>query len=75
MLGTYVVGSGPNGLAFDGTNMWVVNTGDNSITKLSPAGATLGTFAAGQAPHGGIAYDGTSMWFTDGIPSNSVTRL
>ncbi len=41
--------------------MWVANEGTNNVTKLSPSGATLGTFAVGSGPVG-IAFDGTNMW-------------
>ncbi len=36
--------SGPCGIAFDGTNMWVTNSNDNTVTELSPTGKTLSTF-------------------------------
>jgi DNA-binding beta-propeller fold protein YncE len=36
--GTFPVGSGPDGIAFDGTNMWVANSNDNTVTELPPAG-------------------------------------
>ena len=39
----------PQGIAFDGTNMWVTNMGNDNATKLSPAGATLGTYPVGDA--------------------------
>jgi hypothetical protein len=61
------VGSFPYLLAFDGTNMWVTDSGSDAVTKLSPTGATLGTFAVGNQPTG-IAFDGTDMW----VPSTGV---
>ncbi len=33
--------------------MWVANSGSNDVTELSPAGATLGTFAVGDGAGGG----------------------
>jgi len=33
-LGTFNVGSGPEYGAFDGANIWVVNTNDGTISKL-----------------------------------------
>ena len=57
-------------IAFDGTNMWVTNRGDDTVTKLSPAGAMLGTFAVGSDPVG-IAFDGTHMW----VAGSGVTEL
>ena len=36
---TYGIGSGtaPYGIAFDGTNMWAVDQGTNSVTKVTPS--------------------------------------
>ena len=51
-LGTYIVGSDPLAIAFDGTNMWVTNDGGNDVTELSPTGATLGTFPVGTGRRG-----------------------
>jgi DNA-binding beta-propeller fold protein YncE len=33
-IGTFSVGNGPVGVAFDGTNIWVVNTSGNTVSKL-----------------------------------------
>jgi hypothetical protein len=57
--GTFTVGSGPDAIASDGTNMWVTNSGSNSVTELSPTGAVLGTFPVGTGP-AGVASDGTT---------------
>jgi DNA-binding beta-propeller fold protein YncE len=32
-LGTFPVGAGPVGVAFDGANIWVANSSDNTISK------------------------------------------
>jgi hypothetical protein len=64
------------GVAFDGTNLWVVSSGDVLTTK----GGALSIVHPGPTypwsfdtikpnvflPHGGIAYDGTNIWFCDG---------
>ena len=43
--GTYRVGTGPSGVAFDGTNIWVTNSYDGTVTKLlASTGATVGTY-------------------------------
>jgi DNA-binding beta-propeller fold protein YncE len=34
LLGTFTVGSSPQGVAFDGVSIWVVNSVTNSISKL-----------------------------------------
>ena len=59
-VGTFAA-NGPVGIAFDGTNMWVSNCHDNTVTELSPDGGTLGTFPVGDCPNE-IAFDGTNMW-------------
>jgi DNA-binding beta-propeller fold protein YncE len=33
-LGTFKVGSSPQGVAFDGVNIWVTNTNSNTASKL-----------------------------------------
>jgi DNA-binding beta-propeller fold protein YncE len=32
-LGTFPVGNNPQGVAFDGANMWVANGGSNTVSK------------------------------------------
>ena len=31
---TFAVGTAPNGVAFDGANIWVPNNGSNTVNKL-----------------------------------------
>jgi DNA-binding beta-propeller fold protein YncE len=72
LLGTIVVGTSPTEIAFDGANIWVVNSGTNNVTKLrSSDGALLGAFIAGTAPVG-IAFDGVNMWVSN---NNTVTKM
>ena len=71
--GTFPVGTGPDAIASDGTNMWVANGGSNTVTELSPAGATLGTFPVGFDPDA-IASDGTNMWVAN-AGDGTVTEL
>jgi DNA-binding beta-propeller fold protein YncE len=33
-LGTFPVESGPDGIAFDGANIWVANAGSNTVSKF-----------------------------------------
>jgi len=33
---TIAVGTRPNGEAFDGTNIWVINNGSNNMSKIVP---------------------------------------
>ena len=50
-----------------------MNSSDNTVTKLSLAGATLGTFATGTGPTH-ISCDGTHMWVAD-YSNGAVTEL
>ncbi len=72
VIGTYVAGSSPGGIAIDSTgNIWVANKGngtvglgqlDSNVTELSPSGATIGTYVAGSYPEG-LAIDPTgNVW-------------
>jgi DNA-binding beta-propeller fold protein YncE len=68
------VGTGPEGIAFDGANIWVTNWTSNNVTKLRASdGAILGTFAVGSSPTG-IAFDGANIWVVN-VGSNSVSKL
>jgi hypothetical protein len=69
---TFPVGSKPDGIAFDGANIWVANGGGNTVTKLrSSDGVSLGTFTVGANPFG-IAFDGANLWVAN---STGVTKL
>jgi hypothetical protein len=71
---TYAVGTHPQSVCFDGTNIWVTNNGSNNVTKLTAAtGAVVGTYSVGTAPVG-ICYDGTYIWVANS-GSNNVTKL
>jgi uncharacterized protein (TIGR03437 family) len=71
----YPAGPGPKGIAFDGTNIWVTNSGFNrSVTKLlASTGAIVGTYQVGTAPEG-IAFDGTNIWVAN-LGDQTVTKL
>ena len=77
-----VVGKHPSALLFDGTNVWVSNTFDNSLMKLSPDGSVADTFPVGKGP-GALAFDGEHLWVattgleltTDEPPTGTVSKL
>jgi len=82
----YAVGSSPDGVAFDGANIWVVNLGSTTVSKLrtsdgtcagvaNPPGSsvTACSFAVGSAPLG-VAFDGANLWVTN-QSSTTVTKL
>jgi len=33
VIGTFAIGVNPEGVAFDGANVWVVNVGSNTVSK------------------------------------------
>jgi outer membrane protein assembly factor BamB len=62
--GTFQVGRNPVGVAFDGVDIWVANSNDNTVTKLKARdGTTLATYDTPGSPYG-IAFDGTNIWIT-----------
>src|SRR5205807_9820265 len=66
----------PEGMAFDGENIWVANRSSNTVTKLKAVdGQVVGTFriGGGISPNG-VAYDGANIWVTN-YGSGNVTKL
>jgi sugar lactone lactonase YvrE len=58
-------GNAPWGIDFQGEDIWVVDTDDNTIKRVNLNGTTLSSFSApGSAPRG-IAFDGTDLWVVD----------
>jgi hypothetical protein len=59
-------GVSPNGVAFDGANIWVTNENSNTVAKLSTTGTLLGTFSTGGSggPFG-AAFEGANIWVTN----------
>src|SRR5205807_1531946 len=60
-------------MAFDGSNIWVTNGADNTVTKLrASSGALLGTYPVGLRPDM-VAFDGSNVWVTN--DGGGVTRI
>jgi len=71
---TFIASPTPTGMAFDGANMWVINSQVNTVTKHRISdGVQLAAYATGSFPYA-IAFDGTNMWITS-INGDSVTKL
>ena len=71
-MGTFTTGTCPDGVAFDGANIWVTNASSNTITKLLASdGHVLGTFPVAQQPMV-VAFDGTNIWV---VSYSTVTKL
>lgn len=72
----FAVGNEPEGVAFDGANIWVANFSDGTVTKLQANdGTVLGTYTvgAGTQPYG-VTFDGANIWVSS-ISSATVTKL
>ena len=60
------------GMLFDGANIWVTDTGDSTLKKLSPFDASVEqTISVGLQPRNPV-FDGTNIWVPN-QNSNSVT--
>lgn len=57
--------AGPYGIAWDGTNLWVVADGPERIYEVSTAGAVLSSFAAPSGGPTGLTWDGSALWLAD----------
>jgi DNA-binding beta-propeller fold protein YncE len=65
---------GPIGIAFDGTNIWVANQSNSTVTEVRVSdGGLLGVVRAGAFPQG-IAFDGVNIWVAD-ENANMVSKL
>ena len=75
-INTFPVGNNPNGIAVDAAgNIWVTNSHDNTITKLSSSGVLIGTYPVGGSNPIGIAIDASgNPWITN-IYSGTVTKM
>ncbi len=61
--GTYSAGSYPRAIAFDGSNIWVANLYNASVTKLNAGtGATIGTYSTYFNYPQAMAFDGANIW-------------
>jgi hypothetical protein len=70
----FTVGTSPAAISFDGTSIWVANSGSNNVNKLGASdGAAQGTFSVGSNPIG-IAFDGLNVWIAN-KDSGNVTKL
>lgn len=58
---------GPQGVIFDGTNIWTVNYIDKILTKINLSGGIVGNYSSGGYPNNPrlIAFDGTNIWTAD----------
>jgi len=71
---SFETGHSPCGLAFDGSNMWVSNYADNTVTKFRAGdGQALGTYTVGPNPCR-MAFDGANMWVAN-LGNGTLSKL
>ncbi len=74
-MGTYVVGSDPQGIAIDSYgNVFVVNGVNNTVTELNSSGVIISTYTVGSGPRG-IAIDATDYVWVSNEYSYAVTGI
>ncbi len=71
-MGTFAVGTTPIGMAFDGANIWVTNSGSHTVMSCGLGRRQLGTFNTGAGP-AGVAFDGANIWVAN--RTNTATKL
>lgn len=69
-----IVGHSPEGIWSDGSNVWVSNHDDNTVSMINATSkAVISTIPVGTGPDG-IMSDGTHVWIAN-LNSNSITEL
>jgi hypothetical protein len=64
--------SHPNGILYDGNNIWITDAGDDTLKKLDPIdGSVIQTVPVGDNPHSPV-FDGANIWVPN-FSSNSIT--
>jgi len=73
-------GTEPNGLAFDGTSLWLTDPFFQRTYQLNLAGQVTGGFAIPNAFRTGLEWESTGMWMTTGntelshyLPNGTIT--
>lgn len=71
----FTVGKKPSSISVDSrTNAWVTNSGDNTVTKLAPSGAIIGTYPVGRDPTA-LEVDTSDNAWTVNSDDNTVTKI
>jgi len=74
VLGSVKVPKGPDGLAFDGTYIWVSEANAGTVSIVDPVTkVNLQDIGVGNYP-AGIVFDGTNIWVANQA-SNTVSRI
>ena len=72
-LANYATGNNPSGIAFDGTNLWITNEQDNTVSKFNPTTGTKVDFPTGTTPTA-VAFDGANIWVAN-IDSDNLSKF
>ena len=74
VVNTITVGSDPFGIASDGTDVWVANYNDNTVSELDAStGSVIDTIPVGSGP-AGLCSHGTDAWVANS-GSDTVSQL
>ena len=70
--------SAPDQILYDGSHLWVANSGGNTVTEVNPSDGSLvrvlsGTSYGFDSPQG-MAFDGSHLWVAN-EDSDSVTEV
>jgi hypothetical protein len=60
-------------LLFDGTNFWICDAFNNTVSKVDKNSGASVTFAVGNGPNG-LAFDANSIWVTN-FNDNTISKL
>jgi serine/threonine-protein kinase len=69
---TVGVGRAPSQIAADGNSVWVVNSGDDTVTRINGAGEAGRPVAAGRSPEA-VAVGEDGVWVTNAF--GAITRI
>ena len=64
----------PEGLTYDGSNLWLASSSDHTIYKLDTTGTTLDSFDSPNSDPRGLAWDGANLWNGDST-ADTIYRL
>ena len=74
MAATVTVGDRPDGVGFDGSNIWVANSGDGTVSKVDVSTNTVtATVTVGNWPHG-VGFDGSNIWVSN-LRDGTVSKI
>jgi DNA-binding beta-propeller fold protein YncE len=64
MSGDFAAGSFPAAMAFDSTNIWVVNAGSGTVMKFRASDGSLLTTVSIGSNLAAITFDNANVWVT-----------